>query len=287
MRVSVVKAATAIVHKCRVAETRVIEVDVTEIYSAGVIPRTERFAEPQREPTDSSAEAKSKTATEKSHESRPVNRSSIIRTRAPAPTATDKSPAPVMKWRESPRFIANPSPAPRPDVVPISVAIGSPANIDSIGIPDRPVVWFFIPRTVIVEVAVTRHIARHVARRNRIVLPQVAIVGPLIELVGLGCRPDKILHIVVHSVEFAAFSRMNGVSLSIRRDFTFAANRSDARHVTIFIHIDSECAGFGCVESEIRSIDFVDLAFAQFPDAYVDRALRQAHLRRLIVHIQK
>src|ERR1700719_607527 len=111
--VSVIKAAAAIIHKGGVAETRVIKVDVAEIYAARVIPRTEGLTETKREPTDSATEAESETAAKKSYERRSVDGPSVIRTGAPTPAAADIGPTSIVKRSETPRLITDPRPSPR------------------------------------------------------------------------------------------------------------------------------------------------------------------------------
>src|SRR5260370_11555962 len=88
-----------VVQRIYVRDPRIRDVHVAEIISAGVIPRTERFAESQREPADSTApaatETKAKsTAAHKTDERWSVKRLSIHRPREPAPTAPYKRPPP-------------------------------------------------------------------------------------------------------------------------------------------------------------------------------------------------
>src|SRR6266404_3615611 len=105
-----------VVQRIYVRDPRIRDVHVAEIISAGVIPRTERFAESQREPADSTA-----------------------------PTAAYKRPASIVKWRKAPWLIIHPGPAPRANPVPVSITIRGPANCNRAGIPNRAIVRLFSP----------------------------------------------------------------------------------------------------------------------------------------------
>jgi hypothetical protein len=82
---------------------------------------------------------------DKSDERRSIERTRINRTRAPAPGAADKRPASIVIRREAPGRVIHPSPAPRANPVPISVAIRSPADLDRPRVPHCAVVRLFTP----------------------------------------------------------------------------------------------------------------------------------------------
>ena len=150
-----------------VADVGVVDIYVTQVTAATVVPRVIDFAKTQREPADSKTYAKPKfAATQKSHERRPIHRIVADWSRAPTPTTAKIIPASVVERRKPPRLIIHPRPAPGPNVVPISAAIRSPAHGDAVRIPHVTIFWFFPPRTVIVEVGITNHVARNVTRGN-------------------------------------------------------------------------------------------------------------------------
>src|SRR5260370_42384871 len=63
--------------------------------------------------TEPAAEAKA--STQEAYESRPIDRRTKERARAPAPPAREIVPATIMVRSKAPRPIGNPSPAPPPD----------------------------------------------------------------------------------------------------------------------------------------------------------------------------
>src|SRR5467141_1613017 len=138
-----------VVQRIYVRDPRIRDVHVAEIISTGVIPRTERFAESQREPTDSSAKAAIKTEAKspphKADERRAIEWPLVNGSRAPTPSAAYECPASVVIRRKAPWLIIHPSPAPRANPVPISIAIGRPADSYRAGIPNRTVVRLFSP----------------------------------------------------------------------------------------------------------------------------------------------
>src|SRR5580693_8308203 len=101
MRVSVIEVAIAAIQHGGVADHGVVNVDVVHVEAACVEARIVRLVEAEREPANSKAgtetEADSKArATEPSDECRSVERTSVDRTRAPAPAATDECPTTVV-----------------------------------------------------------------------------------------------------------------------------------------------------------------------------------------------
>jgi hypothetical protein len=171
----IVRVCVVPIHAVEVDVVHVANICVVNIYVAYVrpartvaIPRVKYFTETQRKPAHSNtySEASAETPAKESNESRPVNWIVADRSRAPAPPGAKIIPPSVVKRRKSPRRIVHPSPAPRSNVAPISIAVRSPANRHAVGIPNRSVVRLLRPRAVIVEVGIAYCVARHVARRN-------------------------------------------------------------------------------------------------------------------------
>src|SRR5882724_7454692 len=149
-RVGVVKVIRPIVDDCRVANVRVVEIHVTVVAAACTVPGMKWFAWAKRKPTNSAAKSSAETdtpmrAADEPDECRPINRTRVIRARAPAPTAANVGPTAIVEGSETPRRIVNPRPAPRPNVAPITVAVRCPADIHSRRIPNRAVIRFLIP----------------------------------------------------------------------------------------------------------------------------------------------
>ena len=98
-RIHVIEVANVrVIKDIHVTNVSVVDVDVSDVSAAAVVPREKRFAEAQREPADS----ESKPAAEETDKGRSVNRRAIIRTRAPAPPASEIIPAAVVVGRETP-----------------------------------------------------------------------------------------------------------------------------------------------------------------------------------------
>jgi len=82
VRVCVVEVAAAVpVTVPAVAEDGITEIDVAILRAAGAVPRTKRLVRTEREPAD----AESKAAAEETNKGRTIDRTSVIRTRAPTP----------------------------------------------------------------------------------------------------------------------------------------------------------------------------------------------------------
>ncbi len=92
---------------------------------------------------------------------------------------------------------------------------------------------------------------------------------------------------IINAIEFGLFAGVDFIGLATRSDFALAANHSDARTVTVFVHVDSERAGFFNGKCQVGSIDLIEVAFPQFANAEVQGALGDAHLRDVFVQIEK
>ncbi len=268
-----------------------MNVDVVDVAAARVEAGIVRLMEAEREPADSEAGAETKAnaearSAEPSDERRSIERTRIDRTRAPAPTAADVCPTTVVIRSEAPRLIANPRPTPRADVVPSSVAIRSPTRGDLRGIPNISVVGLFVPGAVVVEIGCAGDVRRDVFRGDRIVVAKIALGGPAIEAVGFRRRALVNLWIV-SAFKFGLFAGVNGVGLAAGGDLAFAANCDDRGGVAIFRDVHAKGAGLSDREREIRCVYFVDVAFAEFPDAEIDCAFRDANLHNVAVEIQE
>jgi len=165
VRVGVVKVSGTVIDGS-VAENRIPHIHIAIIGVTGAIPWMERFARSQREPTDCPAKSKPHapvTTAEKSDKSRSIHGTGIVGPRAPAPAAANVGPPAVMIRSKSPRLIANPTPAPRTNIIPATVAIGCPASVYGGRVPHRAVVRFFIPAAMVIKIAIARNIARNIA----------------------------------------------------------------------------------------------------------------------------
>ena len=65
------------------------------------------------------------------------------------------------------------------------------------------------------------------------------------------------------------------------------ANYGNARGLAVFRNVNAKRACFLHRECHVWRVDFINFAFAQFAHAEIDRALRNAHLNRVVVKIQE
>ena len=284
VRVDEIHIVNIPVQNAPVANERIAEVDPLPESHAATEPREERFAKAQGEPAD----AESKSTAEEPNKGRSINRRAKVRPRAPSPPAADERPASIVEWRKTPRRVVHPGPAPRADIIPVARAVGSPVatHFVFVGIPDVPVLRLFVPRAMIVQVAVSHHVARNVFCGNRIVFFQIAFRGPAIQPVGTR-RALNIGFDILRASEFSLLTGVNRVRLAAGGDFALSANDGDARILAALIHINAERARLLHHESQIRRVQFVDIALAQLPHTKINAAFREAHLNDVAIQVQK
>ena len=143
------------------ANPRVRDVHVVHIARAGAIPRHKNFARCKREPSHAGADANSKAETSSAHEcdqSWRIDRPGIDRTRYPAPRSSYKCPPSIVEGSKTPRLVFNPSPAPRRDPNPVTVAVGGPSGSDYSGRPHWAIARGIAPVAVLIQVGCARHI---------------------------------------------------------------------------------------------------------------------------------
>src|SRR5713226_5709134 len=192
MRVHEIDVANVRVEDVRVANECVVDVDDVDEVAAAAEPGEERLAKTKREPAYAEAEPKTPASAKEPNERRSINGRPKERSGAPAPRAANERPAAVMKWSKTPGIVVNPSPTPRIDPPPITVAVGSPTRRHSGGVPHVAVFWLVAPRAVVIEIVITGHVARHIVTRNRAIFFQVALFRPTIQSVGPGCMSNVV-----------------------------------------------------------------------------------------------
>src|SRR5271165_5072929 len=221
-----------------VANIRIVYVDVVPVASTCVIPGTVTLSPTQREPphTDADSKPESKSSMESAKETDErgaVVRTRVNRARAPTPAPTTIDPAAVVKRCKSPRRIINPRPSPRSNPVPISIAVRSPICINIVWIPNVSVGWLFLPRTIIIQVAVAHHLSRNIFRGSGIFLAQIALLRPVVKLVRVQRRGMYlVLHGVVGAGNTGAFPGVYRISLPACGHFALAADHRNIGRVT-------------------------------------------------------
>src|SRR5438309_2672642 len=270
------------VEHVRVTDERVAHVDSFNEVMTATEPGEKRFAKAERKPADS----ETKPTAEKADKCGAIDRKPKSRTRAPAPTASEIVPAPIVVRRKAPGRIINPGPAPRADPVPISVAVRSPANSNFARIPNVAIFGLIAPVAIVVEIIVADHVARNVFCRDGAVFLQVALGSPAVKTVGTGSLFNTVLN-VFGAVEFSALTRMDFVGLAAGGDFAFAANHGHAGGVAVLSNVNAKSARFLDSECQIRSVHFIEIALTKFADAEIDAAFSEAHLRDSLIEIEE
>src|SRR5215469_5424618 len=225
MRIGVVEIAIAAAVEAVVKES-IVDVDIVPVAVAAVVPRVEGFAPSQGEPAEAGAPAKPKAETDTKTRAKPADIGRSIewsrpnRPRAPTPVATEIVPAAIMKGSKTPRSIVDPRPAPRAHVGPVAVAVRSPVGRNIIGNPNVAVGGFLLPGAVVVEIVVADRVAVDVLPGNGIVVLQVAVLGPTVEVIGFVSRGCGHLDVTLIAVDIRAFAGLDGINLATCRNFT-------------------------------------------------------------------
>src|SRR6516164_1227526 len=284
MRIGVVEIAIAAAVEAVVKES-IVDVDVVPVAVAAVVPRMEGFAPAEREPAEAGAPAK--PGAKPADIGRSIIWSRPNRPRAPTPVATEIVPAAIVEGSKTPRSIVDPRPAPRADVGPVAVAVRSPVRGNIVGNPNVAVGGFFFPGAVVVEVAVADRVTVDVLPRNGIVVLQVTVLGPTVEIIGLVSRGRRHLDVALITIDIHAFAGLDRIDLAACGDLTCAANRGDGGEITVFAHVNAKGAGFANRESEIGSVNLIVLSLAKFTDTKIEFAFGKMHLRNILIEVEE
>src|ERR1700687_169766 len=180
-----------------VANKGVADVDPLDETVAAMKPREERFTKAQRKPADAPSETEAETAaTKETDKSGAEDRPSKNGSRAPAPPVTEKSPTAIVERCKAPGCVVVPSPPPRANPVPVTRTVWRPTLGHRVRIPHRAFLGLFAPSTVVVEIGIAGNVARDIFRGGGVVFLQIALVGPAIQAVGLGCLRNRVGYVV-------------------------------------------------------------------------------------------
>ena len=180
-------------HIRHVGDIHVGNIHVVHVRRARAIPWPVRLAPAQREPADRGAAAHRNAearAADERNQCRRIHRTPLDPAGRPGPVAVGVYPATVVKGCEAPRRIVDPGPAPRGDPRPVPVTVRCPARRHARRHPYSTVFRQGAPRAVLVEVFVTGHVARDVARGRDAIFTAVAFGAPAIEIVSRCVRSD-------------------------------------------------------------------------------------------------
>src|SRR5260370_10824456 len=110
--------------------------------------------------------------------------------------------------------------------------------------------------------------ARYVARGDGVIFFAVALRGPAVEAIGTG-SPVNAVFDVVRAIELRALTGVDFIGFAAGGNFAFAANYGHASGVARFSHVNAKCSSLLHGESQIRGVNFVEIAFPQFADAEI------------------
>ena len=203
-------------------------------------------------------------------------------TRDPDPAAVPVHPAAIVEGREAPRRIVDPGPAPRLDPGPVAVAVRRPPRHHGMRHPHGPIVGGVTPVAVLVQVLVADRLARHVARRARVVPATVAGGAPLLPVVGR----QGVANVVTGGIGAGDDGGLVALHRERRAgggDFGFTAPHRHRGRVPGRVHVDAIAAGAEQGHGAVGRVDLEAVLVVEIAQPHAERALRQAHLGRVVV----
>ena len=114
------------------------------------------------------------------------------RSGTPTPPPANKSPTSIVEGRESPGSIVHPGVTPWLNPSPMACVIGRPTGRHLPWVPDRAVSRRLFPSTVIVQIFISDHGWRKITGGSQMRLVVIALVTPVVELIGSGRNLDVI-----------------------------------------------------------------------------------------------
>ena len=159
-----IRAAPRLTASSAMRALRVMEMPVLrgvhghDVIGPGLIPWRVIVARTEREPADvgstigSASTRNSAGRIDKGDERRGIDRMGIDSARDPSPMAVDVDPPAIVKRRETPGLIVDPSPAPRFDPIPMAKAIRRPVVRHGSREPHRSCIGNGAPSAITVEV---------------------------------------------------------------------------------------------------------------------------------------
>src|SRR5262249_28002430 len=124
-------------------------------------------------------------ASNECNQRRRVHGSDSNRSGNPAPAAAHKRPAAIVERSKAPRLVVNPGPSPGGHIYPVPVTVRCPASRNTHGRPDVPLIPFFVPASVFIEIFVTVHICGDVLGAANATLALIAAAAPGVESIFL------------------------------------------------------------------------------------------------------
>ena len=167
----------------------------------------------------------------------------------------------------------------------MAVAVRRPADC-YVRIPDVAVVAFIAPVSVIVQVVVADDVGRDIASGTRILPAVIAVVGPVIELVGIA----DLFHVGFEGIGAAESGSLSGVDfvgLSVASGFAVSFADRDDSVAAVFAGFHAITSGLVNGERQIRRVDLKGFVTIQPAHANIDGAGAQLNLRRAVVEVEE
>src|SRR5262249_38175963 len=92
---------------------------------------------------------------------------------------------------------------------------------------------------------------------------------------------------VISSVEYALFTRVNGISGTAAGDFSLAVANGHDGAVTAFVHVDAIAARAKNRKGKIRSVHLKRLVVIKATDANIQSAFGKANLCHIVGQVEK
>jgi len=262
--------------------------------SPATIAGKERFTPAQREPAkaaaDAPASAEPKTDSEAAspdpaYQGRRVIRVPVsARSRSPAPSAVPVHPASIVERRKSPGSVIHPSPSPRFNPRPVTVAVGRPTRLDRGGYPNRAVHGRVLPDAIGVEILITDYPRRNIARGHRIGQSFVAHLRPVVETIASRRRLGYVLQRIA-ATEAHLLTGVDPHRTSLASGFAVSTPDGDPRLILSRIDVETIDTGLHHGEGEVRRINFVNLAPLQVADRDFQHTLVKFELDRIVADV--
>ena len=256
-----------------------------DVATARAVARAPFLVRGQREPSDTVSAAADRqidvraATADKADQRGRVHRPRLGAARHPTPARAEARPAAIVGGRKAPGRCIDPGPAPGRDVDPLAVAVGRPVGADRARVPDGAVLGLVAPIAVLVELLVTDHAARDVARRDRLVFLAVALGHPAVEGVGgLNRRHGGGLQVAArHRQLLAGTERQRFAVLAVGR--AAAAQHRHAGGAGLLVGIETVFARAVDHEREVAGVDLQPLPGQRVAHPHLQVALqyREAH----------
>ena len=165
------------------------------------------------------------------------------------------------------------------------IAVGCPVGSNLIRVPDVAVGRIDTPDAIRIQVLVTDHVARDIARRHRAVQGTVTLTGPAVELIGTR-RGKKLVVAQVIAAEPITLLRIDEIAGTRPRYFGLPAAHDDIGQIALRVHRDAVVTPLAQRERELWRDDLEHLIGCQTPHTQVQTALCQLQLRAGVVKIE-